>query len=203
MVMQVLDSPYLTRRDTSSVRGISYGGAPGPARPGAPAGPSTFREPAGQRLRAHRDLGGDHHERRCRLRAPSPTAWAHRCRCATWWWCPRTSGARSPPWTCRPGPEVTGGAVGEGSPGGARLLEPARGHRPRFHPGLAPHRRRRPHRRRGVRSASSTGPRTSSSGAARTSTRWRSKRCCTSTRRWPTARSSASRTRCWARRWAR
>jgi long-chain acyl-CoA synthetase len=30
MVMQVLDSPDLARRDTSSVRGVSYGGAPAP-----------------------------------------------------------------------------------------------------------------------------------------------------------------------------
>ena len=69
MVMQVLDSPSFAKRDTSSVRSISYGGAPCP--------PDLVRRikehfpggRPGQRLRPDRDLGHDHHERRGRLRA--------------------------------------------------------------------------------------------------------------------------------------
>ncbi len=34
MVMQVIDSPNFSKRDTSSVRSISYGGAPCPPGPG-------------------------------------------------------------------------------------------------------------------------------------------------------------------------
>ena len=48
MVMQVLDSPNFSKFDTSSIRGVSYGGAPAPptwcagsARPGPSGSPPT------------------------------------------------------------------------------------------------------------------------------------------------------------------
>ena len=68
MVMQVIDSPNFAKRDTSSVRSISYGGAPVPARPGPPDQAALPGRRPGQRLRPDRDVGHDHHERRRRLR---------------------------------------------------------------------------------------------------------------------------------------
>ena len=62
MVMQVLDSPNFSKYDTSSVRGVSYGGAPAPPdlvrriRQAWPVGQPS------QRLRPDRDVVGHLHE---------------------------------------------------------------------------------------------------------------------------------------------
>ena len=150
MVMQVIDSPNFAKRDTSSVKSISYGGAPCP--------PDLVRRikehfpggAPGQRLRPDRDLGHDHHERRRRLR---PQA---RQRGAAGSGVRRGRGARGvrgrgtadrPARRSRADRRV----VDQGTQRGAGLLEPARGDRPLLHPGVAPHRRRGPHRRGGVR----------------------------------------------------
>ena len=52
MVMQVLDSPDFARRDTSSVRSVSYGGAPAPPELVRRIRRALPGRPAGQRLRA-------------------------------------------------------------------------------------------------------------------------------------------------------
>ena len=69
MVMQVIDSPNFAKRDTSSVRSISYGGRTVPARPGPPDQAALPGRGSRQRLRPDRDVGHDHHELRRRLRA--------------------------------------------------------------------------------------------------------------------------------------
>ncbi len=108
MVMQVLDSPNFAKYDTSSIRGVSYGGAPGPARPGAPHPRGLADRLALQRLRADRDLVGHLDERRRRLRGqarqrrPAGAGLRRRHR-------PRGLRSRTSPTTTIPrGPDVRG-----------------------------------------------------------------------------------------------
>ena len=74
MVMQVLDSPNFSKFDTSSIRAVSYGGAPAPPdlvrriREAWPIGAAL------QRLRADGDLVGHLHELGRRLRGAGPRA---------------------------------------------------------------------------------------------------------------------------------
>jgi long-chain acyl-CoA synthetase len=132
MVMRVLDSPDFSKRDTSSVRGVSYGGAP--AHQGA-----LPRRTAEQRVRADRDLVGDHYEQWGRLRTQARQR--RSCRAGV----RRGSGARG----------LRGGrarsllagrtrnhwrAVDQRSQRGRRLLEKTRGDRSGDHQRLAPHR---------------------------------------------------------------
>ena len=108
MVMQVLDSPNFSKFDTSSIRGVSYGGAPAP-----PDLVRRIREawPVGQPSNGYgltetssvtsMISGGDYvaktRERRSR-----------RCRCATWPSCRRTSAVTSPTTPSPRGPDVRG-----------------------------------------------------------------------------------------------
>ena len=55
--MQILDHPDFAKFDTSSVKSVSYGGAPAPPELVRDIQATLSRRPAGQRLRAHRDLG--------------------------------------------------------------------------------------------------------------------------------------------------
>ena len=63
--------PTSPRRDTSSVRSVSYGGAPAPPRAREADQGGLPRWPARQRLRADRDVGGDLDEHGARLRGAS------------------------------------------------------------------------------------------------------------------------------------
>ena len=150
MVMQVIDSPNFAKRDTSSVQSISYGGAPCPPDlvrrikqhfpAGAPGNGYGLTETSAMTTM---NAGDDYVRKPDSVGPPAPV-----CDVAV---VPEEyTGLRA---ARRPGsrPRADRRAVDQGPQRGARLLEPARGHRGHLHPGLAAHRRRGPHRRGGVR----------------------------------------------------
>ena len=128
MVMQVLDSPNFARYDTSSVRGVSYGGAPAP-----PDLVRRIREAPGpigqpsQRLRAHRDLVGHVHELGRRLRGQARQRRPRRCPVTDVAVVPEDFAGDEPDDSVPRGPEVTGELWIKGPQRRAGLLEPARG----------------------------------------------------------------------------
>jgi hypothetical protein len=107
IAMQILDHPDFASYDTSSIRSVSYGGAPGAARTGQADPRAAFPRPAGQRLRTHRDLGGGDDERRPRLRRASRPVAARPCRCASGDRARGLRGRRADPRPGR-GPDVVG-----------------------------------------------------------------------------------------------
>ena len=199
MVMQVIDSPDFAKRDTSSVQSISYGGAPCPPDlvrrikehfpTGAPGNGYGLTETSAMTTM---NTGDDYVRKPDSVGPPSPV-----CDVAVvpedW------DGRRAPG---RPGtrPRPHRRAVDQGPQRGPRLLEPARGHRRLVHQRLAPHRRRGPHRRGGLRPHRRPGQGHDHPGRRERLLRRDRGAPSTSTRPWPTARSSACPTRCWARR---
>ena len=146
MVMQVLDSPAFTKYDTSSVRSVSYGGAPAP-----PDLVRRIREawPVGQPSNGYgltetssvtsMNTGADYVAKPDSVGPPVPVSdvadhprGVYR----------RRAGGHAPP-----RPRGAGRTVDQGTTGGPRLLEPPGRDVPGLHPGLAPHRRHRPARR--------------------------------------------------------
>ena len=126
MVMQVLDSPNFAKYDTSSIRSVSYGGAPAPpdlVRRIRAAWPDRA---AVERLRPDRDLVGHLHELGRRLRRQarerrsgrSGLRRGHHARGLH-----RRRARRHRP----PRPRCPGRALDQGAQRRARLLEPPRG----------------------------------------------------------------------------
>ena len=159
MVMQVLDSPNFEKFDTSSIRGVSYGGAPAPPdlvrriRAAWPVGqPSNGYGLTETSSVTSMNSGGDYIAKPESVGPAVPV-----CDVAVM---PEDFAGDEPDGTVPARARRPGRAVDQGAQRGARLLEPARGDRQDLHPGLAPHRRRRPTRRRRASSTSSTGPRT-------------------------------------------
>ena len=80
MVMQVLDFPRFAQYDTSSIRSVSYGGAPAPPDLVRRITGGLARRATVQRLRPHRDLVGHLHEHGRRLHRQAGQRGAARCR---------------------------------------------------------------------------------------------------------------------------
>ena len=174
MVMQVLDSPNFSSRDTSSVRSVAYGGAPAPPElvrrisqyfpSGSPSNGYGLTETSSVTTM---NTGDDYKRKPDSVGPPVPV-----CDVAV---VPegfdRGRAGRHDPQR----PRRDRRALDQGPQRGARLLEQARGNRHLLHRGLASFRRRRAHRRGRIRATSSTGRRTWSSAEARTCTRsrWR------------------------------
>ena len=129
MVMQVIDSPNFAKRDTSSVRSISYGGAPCPPDlvrrikqhfpSGAPGNGYGLTETSAMTTMN----SGDDYVRKPDSVGPSGSG-VRRGRGARG---VRRAGAAGRP---GPGSRAHRRAVDQGAQRGPRLLEPARGHRP-------------------------------------------------------------------------
>ena len=145
MVMQVLDSPKFAQSDTSSVRGVSYGGAPAPPdlvrriRAAWPIGqPSNGYGLTETSSVTSMNSGGDY------IAKPESvgTARAGDRRGDRAGGLPRGRTRRDPP----PRTRRAGRALGQGTPGRARLLAPAGRDGADVHAGVAPHRRRGPAR---------------------------------------------------------
>ncbi len=201
MVMQVIDSPDFSRRDTSSIRSVSYGGAPAP-----PDLVRRIREhfPEGQPTNAYgltetssvttMNAAWDYVQRPDSVGRPVPV-----CDVAV---VPEDYTGHEPPegapWTPQRAASCGSRAPTWSGATGAGRRRPRRSSR---RAGCTPV--TSPASTRTASSRSSTGARTPSSGAARTSTpsRWRTSS--TSIPPWPSAPSSGYRIRCSAKRSAR
>ena len=186
MVMQVLDSPNFSKYDTSSIKGVSYGGAPAP-----PDLVRRIREawPVGQPSNGYgltetssvtsMNSGADYIAKPESVGPPVPV-----CDVAV---APRGFRQGRARRLGPPRPRRPGRALDQGPQRGARLLEPARGDGQDVLPGLAAHGRRGPPGRRGLHLHRRPGQGHDHPGRGERVLASRSRRPSSSTRPWPTA----------------
>ena len=159
MVMQVLDSPAFAKYDTSSIRSVSYGGAPAP-----PDLVRRIREawPVGQPSNGYgltetssvtsMNTGADYVAKPDSVGPPVPVTDVAIV--------PEDYTGAEPDDTLPHGPEVRGELWIKGPAGGARLLEPPGGDGAGLHPRAGSTPATSPGSMRTTSSTSSIGPRT-------------------------------------------